>query len=482
MLKSMMFISYPFGGQDDDQQYQRYMVQQLIEGNPYIGNLRYNTGYAFFIAPIETVASNFERLSDRLVLLFHLLVSSIVPLLVFDILHHYINRQRAFWIAFFVNLYPFGLQWAHFQLPVWLISVYLIIAIWLIHRAMQSNHKIRWFVLAGILLGFATIARLNVATMVGSIGLAVILYSNLTWRKRLVGFFLIGLWSVGVLVGYIILIHYPSTKTMTISCISGTNLLIGANEKSIPLRASNGEVSQRYAQLLTLPADFEATFYSDSYALWRIPGSWLSSAESTAFLSQSVGAYDEILSISFPGKLIYVLGPCETDKLLRNVYWEAVRLHPERFVLGFAETFIRVLVQAPYTDLADNQYLPKPEEINVANHEPLGFVRTQNGFYNGQIIWLPGVYIYSALETTLRWTVFVIPFAALWALFFQKLWFYRTVALILVVGAATISLIAIIQPRIYASMWVLYAILIAGFIDSLLQAIKKRFSHRDIAS
>jgi len=474
LIKSIMFISYPFGGFDDDQQYQRHMIGQISEGNLNIGNIRYNTGYVFFIAPVEVMTSNFGSFSDRIVLLFQLGVSALVPLCVFDILQHYLSKKRALFIAFLITIYPFGLQWAHFQLPVWLVPVYFIIALWFIYRAFQSERPYLWFSGAALLLGFAVITRINIIPVVASIGIGILLFSDLSWKKRLGGFFIIGIVSLSVLVSYLVLIHYPSTNTLTPSCISGTNLIIGANEKQVPLQTSNGVASQYYAELLTLTSDIERTFYQDSYPLWQITGPWVSPNETTDFLAQPIGDPESDIKISFPANLIYYLGPCETDQLLRDVYTEAILQNPLRFMVGWAETVVRILIQTPFSNLADNQYLPKPQEIIIAETYSFGFVSAMGDFYNGQTIWLPGVYLYSALYNLTGWITIFAPFGLVWALFFQKNWFYRMIALMLVVGTVSLSLIAIIQPRIYASLWVLYAIMIFGFIDALVHIIYRR--------
>ena len=59
-----MYVSYPLGAVnfDDNQAAQAYMMGELAEGNPLIGNVRYNTGYAFVMSPLWTLTRAFGRL------------------------------------------------------------------------------------------------------------------------------------------------------------------------------------------------------------------------------------------------------------------------------------------------------------------------------------------------------------------------------------------------------------------------------------
>src|SRR5262249_26007326 len=131
LIQGWLMISYPLGGTDDNQAAQRYLINELLHGNLLIGNLRYQTGYPFLITPIVALAHPFGQFDDRIILLVQVGLSATIPFLVYDILRKRRSPREALIVALFVLLDPFGLQWAHFYLPEWLIAFCLILAFWL---------------------------------------------------------------------------------------------------------------------------------------------------------------------------------------------------------------------------------------------------------------------------------------------------------------------------------------------------------------
>ena len=57
LVQGIMFISFPLGtGQyDDNESAQKFLIREVASGNLLIGNVRYNTGYAFVMAPFRAL-------------------------------------------------------------------------------------------------------------------------------------------------------------------------------------------------------------------------------------------------------------------------------------------------------------------------------------------------------------------------------------------------------------------------------------------
>src|SRR5690606_2960145 len=102
-------------------------------------NMRYHTGYAYFVAPVAGVAKLFRQFDERFLLLVQLSLSALVPFMIYDTLRMRRSPREAFIAALVVLLDPFGLQWAHFMLPNWMIAFCLVLALWLIHRGILSS-------------------------------------------------------------------------------------------------------------------------------------------------------------------------------------------------------------------------------------------------------------------------------------------------------------------------------------------------------
>ena len=52
-----MYLAYPLPvtNDDDNQAAQSYLIDELLSGKLLIGNVRYNTGYAFIMAPVRAL-------------------------------------------------------------------------------------------------------------------------------------------------------------------------------------------------------------------------------------------------------------------------------------------------------------------------------------------------------------------------------------------------------------------------------------------
>ena len=474
LVKGLMFVSYPLGAglRNDNEAAQKFLIDEYASGNFMVGNLRYNTGYALVMAPFKTLGDNFGDLSDRVLLLLQTLATGLIPLLAYDMLRRRLADRAALAAACVVLLDPFALQWAHYQLPGWLVGLMLVAALWLGQLAWQAERRWRLalIALAAVILGFMSFARFNMAPLAAVYGASLLLWRHIGWRERLTLFGAVGIISGGILGGYLLLIHIPTTGTTTLSCAAGATQLASLPLKGYELRASNGPHSRRYAELLTLPALREIHFHPETYPLWREPGPWVSQAEQAAFLAQPVGAPQEDIRIVFPAALYWYLGPCAADALLYDVYFETVAREPLRLLTENLRVMLASLLQAQAGAIFPLQYLDAPESLTWLDAGMFGFRRAESATYNGHLLWQPGVHIYSALFPLLHLVKLLMPFALLHALW-RRDWLLLTAAAMLLLGVALIALVAAVEPRYYASLAPLYGIVIGALVGAALERL-----------
>lgn len=480
IVQGVMYISYPLGNSvnNDNQAGQVYLMNEFVSGNFMVGNVRYNPGYALVLAPFKALTDAFgESLAPRLLLLVHLIAYSTIPFMAYDIMRRRFTPIAGLITGLIVLIDPFGLQWMHFQLPGWLIATVTVWALWMAQLGWHSTLR-RRFVLVGIAsigLGVMTFARFNYAPLVALYGLSFLLWTHIPLRQRFALFVMVGMISVGILGGYILGVHIPSTGTTTLSCITGNNLATGLLEKNIPMRSSNGAKSENYAELLTLKADRVTDFYEYTYPLWQNPESWVTPEELDAFLAQPVGDPQEDITVVFPAELYWYLGPCDADALLYDVYFEAIALEPIKWGLEILKSTLYMLIQHPTETSFHHMYVDRADAIDWQGDGNVGFYEAHSAMYNGHLVWRPGVGIYTGLFTPLNLIKLLTPFAVIWALW-KRDWFTVTVAVLLVVGLFLIASAARMEPRYYAMLSPLYTILIGGFVSDVYQRLRQRTS------
>ncbi len=461
IVRGGMMVSYPLGGAgDDNQTAQIYLIDELLNGNFQIGNLRYQTGYPFMIAPVVALARLVERFDDRLVLLFQSGVSALIPFLIYDIVRRTANSRHAetsaLIVALVVLLDPFGLQWAHFWLPEWGIAFWLVVDLWVIIR---SGASLRACAGAGLAIGIACLMRLNMLPVAAALGLLLLAFSASSLRLRAQRLIVFVAACGGIVALYLLLIQYPSTGTLRPSCISGISLLESLDAKGVPVAAANGANSARYLDLLTYRPTHEVLFLSDTYPRWREPDAWATAEEQRSFLNR-MGNTDFATS-SYT--LIYYLGACAVDDLLRGVYFEGIAANPLPWVNGTLNFTMKVLTQTPVAPgkLFTDQSLPAAASLTYRPGGILGFRQAEGFFYTGQWVWTPGISLFSALYPLLNLSKWLTLPALVWALCSRK-WFYITTSLLLLAAAVSISMVDYPETRIYAATYPLWTILIGG--------------------
>ena len=472
LVQGLLYLSYPLGvaNFDDNQAAQTYMMDELAEGNLLIGNVRYNSGYAFLMSPIWRLTRAMGRLGDRAFLLLQMSAYSAVPFMVYDMMRRRFDRRCALITALVVLLDPFGLQWAHLLLPGWLIALTTVGALWLAQLAWSATTRRRFtiFAIAAVVLGIMSLARLNYAPLVAVFGLSIFLWRHIPLRQRFALVALVGVISGGILGAYTLLIHLPSTGVTSLSCISAFRAVQSLHEKGLYPRAANGPRSVAYARLLALPSANPRDDYLDSakFALWRIPGTWLGEAEKQAFLSGRPGAIAEAIATDFPADLYWYLGPCEVDGLLAGLLWETVAANPGQFARGVLSTTLSSLMQNPAEARFDYMYLDRIESVTWRGENRLGFQAADSKLYNGHRLWRPGTTLFSLLFTPWNAIKFLTPLALIAALW-RRDWLLTCAAALLLTCLVLLAAFSGIEPRYYAIVAPLYSILIGWFLAQI---------------
>ncbi|MDE0611023.1 MAG: glycosyltransferase family 39 protein [Anaerolineaceae bacterium] len=471
LVRGGMYLAYPLqSGVDDNQAYQRYLIDRLIEGDLLIGNGRYNTGYALVMAPVAAVGQLFGRMDERFFLLVQVSLCATIPFLLYDLVRRHHSRRAALVVALLTLLDPHGLQWAHLFLPVWLVAFCFTLSVWIMDRGLRQGFKKGAFAAAGLLLGLAMLARINFAPVVALTGVLLLLVQVLTIRQRLVALAILGLSSLSVVAIYVLLVHVPSTGTYRLSCVGGLNMRESLKEAGVPVRAENGVATSRLLQLYALPSHLTVDWTHGSYAFWQQPGPWVPIDVSSEFLAQPAGENGpgETYRTSL-GELVYLLGPCDTDSLLVAVTFEALAAQPLRFVQSLPGKMLSMLTRRIAW------YLPDSQQMEFRRDDSLpGLLKRawslRGDDYKGAIVWPLPMVVYSNLRDGTGLIKFLIVPALFWVCFGRR-WFYVGATAILLAWLTWIALIDGLEARILAPLWPLWPLLIGGMLADLWQRL-----------
>lgn len=478
LVRGGMYLAYPFqSGVDDDQAYQLYLIDRLQAGDLLIGNVRYNTGYALVMAPVATVGQLFGRLDERFVLLLQVILCATIPFMLYDLVRRHHSRRAALAVALLALFDPHGLQWAHLQLPVWLIAFCFTLSVWIMDRSLRQGFRKGAFAAAGLLLGLATLARLNVAHVVALTGVTLFFLRVLTIRQRLTAFAMLGLSFLSVVTLYFLLVHVPSTGTYRLSCMSGWNSVFSLVEAGVPIRAENGVATSRLLQLGALPSLTTLDWTGRSYPNWQRPGPWVPPDVQSEFLAQPAGStLPGESDMSYFGVLAHHLGPCETDSLLVAAALEALAAHPLRFAQSLSGKTLAMLTWNVAWYLPDSQSI----EFRADDSLPAVLKRAwslQNDNYKGAIVWPLPMVVYSNVRDSFGLIKLLILPALVWALLGRRLLYVGATA-ILLAWLFGIAPIIYLQARLIAPLWPLWPLLIGGMLADLWQRLTAALSGR----
>jgi hypothetical protein len=227
--------------------------------------------------------------------------------------------------------------------------------------------------------------------------------------------------------------------------------------------------------LLSLPPLQPIAFTRDIYPRWREADAWASASESAAFLNQPPTriAPDDQLLVTFPGTLIYYLGPCEVDALLRQSHHEMFIARPSQWLSAALTDWVRLWLQQPAPGMSA-QFLPRPERVIISAAGPLGMVSAGGGYYTGQWVWLPGIAAYTAVSDGVNVFKGLLPLALIMALYTRER-LYAVCALLLLVYFTALIPVNTAQPRIYAVVYPLVSIVYGAGLAVLIDWVIRRF-------
>lgn len=482
LIHGGMYLGYPLQVElDDIQAYHSSLINQVVAGDLLIGNLRYPAGYALAIAPAAAIARHLGAFDERFILLVQVTISALIPFLLYDTVRRHHSRRVALFVALATLLDVFGLQWAHLYFPVWMVAFCFVLAIWIMSRSLRYG-KARFtfaFCAAGVILGIAILGRPNLAPVVAVTGALLFLVKAIPFRRRLLAFASLGIGCLSVLLIYLFAIHVPSTGTLRLNCISGSNLILSVRGAGIPLVAENGPDTARVLRLVSLPAIEPMDWTHRAHSLWQIPGPWVEQEASRAFLAQApVGEIPAELKLWLPGTLVYHIGPCETDQLLTRVALEAIMSRPLQFLASLPGEILHLLLQRqqsnwhlPHFDVLrfDDSMLYAPFPLKRAWSESGSFF---GGEYRGQRLWPLAVRVYSLSRDLLHALKLLVLPALIWGLLSRRPLF-TDAAIILLCWLAMMALIieAIPEERLIAPLWPLWPLLIGGMLADLWQRL-----------
>ena len=486
LIRGVMFISYPMGGQGEGQGYQHYAIAKILAGDWQIGNLRHAPGYTLFNAPISAIGDMFGRFDERVELLFQLVLSSAIPFLFYDILRSRHTPRAAFVVAILSLIEPFSLQWAHYYTPVWLIALCLVWALWLLHHA-ERRRSWRQVLLAGLVTGFGVLGRWNYAPIAIGLGFLLLFVRQEGFRRRVYHFALFGVSAVMSVLLVHITVQVPATGVWNFSCISGINMLENLNANGLVILAKNGPASERFLRLGNLPAlESDETgenwgmWFSSIFHYWQTPGSWAGDALREEFIHQNANLehtpFKNAQQLS--SLLYYYLGPCETDNLQRDVFFETIRANFTEWLSRLPSNFFSYLDAPISIDIMTNprDMIFPPASSLLFDYESgfLGFARaTEPRFlhFTGQWVWRPGVVLFTALWAPLNSLRYLLIPALVWALFTHRR-IYTAIAILLLFNVFLLTTFNTPEPRIYAIVYPLGPVLVGGLLVAVWERLR----------
>ena len=477
LIRGVMFISYPMGGQDEGQGYQRYAVEKVLAGDWQIGNLRYAPGYPLFIAPVSAIGDLLGRYDDRIELLFQLVLSSAIPFMLYDVLRTRHSPKAAFIVSLLSLVEPFSLQWAHFSLPVWSVALCLVFALWLLHHA-ERRRSWRLVLLAGLITGLGILGRWNYAPVAMGLGCLLPFISQEGLRRKIQHIAWFGVSGIALVLLVHVTVQVPATGVWNFSCISGVNLMETVQHAGLTLSEDHGPNSRRLLHLSrlgplpqheTADGDFPLWF-GDIFPLLQTPGTWATETERAEFLRQD--APEAVSRIIGPNIqqlvnwLFFYLGPCELDQLLRAVFLETILAQPLSWLGGIPANAWQLL-RPPLTMGALPDYTLPPAGSLIYENDGggLGFQRAFGRWdhYTGQWVWRPGIEIFTFLWAPLNALRFLVYPAIIWALFTRRR-VYTALAALLLLYVFVLGAVDRPEPRIYAIVYPLGPVLAGGFL------------------
>ncbi|HEX2897778.1 MAG TPA: glycosyltransferase family 39 protein [candidate division Zixibacteria bacterium] len=210
-----------------DEKYHVHLAEQINSPEGYPDEPFYRAPlYPYFLAFLFSVTDDSFYWSR----LIQLVLGSFLPLLIYVIAIRVFDRKIAFWSGLVSSIYPTLIFFESALLIESIMVLLTALLIWQLYRC-QQNSSIINFILAGVLLGLAGLARPNVL-MLGPflfIWVVLVLKPKLGWGKSILRYALIGITAFMVILPVAIRNYTVGKDSVFIAWQGGFNFYIGNN-------------------------------------------------------------------------------------------------------------------------------------------------------------------------------------------------------------------------------------------------------------
>ena len=210
-----------------DEKYHVHLAEQINSPEGFPDEPFYRAPlYPYFLAFLFRVTDDSFYWSRFI----QLVLGSFLPLLIYVIALGVFDRKVAVWSGFITAIYPTIMFFEATLLIESIMVLLTALLIWQLYRC-QENPNIRNFIIAGVLLGTAGLARPNIL-MLGPflfIWIALVLKPKIGWRKSILRYALIGLTSLVVILPVTIRNSVVGKDSVFIAWQGGFNFYIGNN-------------------------------------------------------------------------------------------------------------------------------------------------------------------------------------------------------------------------------------------------------------
>ncbi len=210
-----------------DEKYHVQLVQQINSESGYPAEPYYRAPlYPYFLAFLFKLTDD----SFFWTRLIQLVLGSFLALLIYNFALKVFDRKIAMWSGFIAALYPTLVYFEATLLIESIMPLLTILLVWQLYRCQQTL-TVRDFIVAGVLLGLAGLARPNIL-MLGPflfIWIALIIKPKLGWTKSLVRYGSIALASIVVIAPVTIRNYTAGNDSVLIAWQGGFNFFLGNN-------------------------------------------------------------------------------------------------------------------------------------------------------------------------------------------------------------------------------------------------------------
>ncbi len=198
--------------------------------------------YPYFLAALHKVTSG----SLYWARFIQILLSSFLPLLVFLFGLKLFDRRIAYWSSAVAVFYPTFLYYDATLLITPLMVLLTALLTWQLYRC--HSRGLIHFIIAGVLLGVAGLARPNILLLgpVLLVWIWLVIKPTIGWKKALARYFLIGIASLAVVLPVTVRNYAVSGDFVLIAWQGGFNFFLGNNRQSTGWSATAPGIDQTW--------------------------------------------------------------------------------------------------------------------------------------------------------------------------------------------------------------------------------------------